>query len=750
MAEGFFTQSWYRVAGLRPRIANHVTVARHRYGSQSWYALGDPLSGRVHRVTPAAYLFAARLDGKRTVDAVWQEMVAEMDTEAPGQETVVSLLMQLHGADLLAGDIPPDAAELLSRRDRLTRSIWVRNLRSPLSMQIPLIDPDRFLTRTLPLVQPLFSWFAIVAWLVLMAAALVTVGEHWAELTENVLDRVMAAEGLVTLALCYPIIKVLHELGHGYAAKRFGCEVREMGVMMLVLFPVPYVDASSSAALRSKWQRAGVAAAGIIVELTLAAIAALVWAEAEPGILRALAFNVMLIGGVSTLIVNGNPLLRFDGYYVLSDVIEVPNLAQRGTRYLGYLINRYAFRVPGLTRFTAAGHERAAFLIYAPVSWCYRLAVMLGVTVFVATHYFVLGVGIGIFTITMGFLVPMAKALWQVAMGPRYRVCRGRAAGLTFGGIAVVAAAVLAVPAPVHSTTEGVIWVPREAIVRAGTDGFVRAVAAGPGAHVVPGAALFVLEHPIAEAKLRVTAARVDELQAKYAAQWVDDRIAAEVTKFELNQEQASLAREQFRNSRHIVPAASEGTFNAIRPVADMVGRYVKEGEIMGYVTPVSGRVARVVVPQSDIGLVQDHLVDVMVRLADRHTDLRSSVVRAVPAAEQNVPSQALTAASGGSISTDPRDNKGMKAFERLFQFDVALPDVGPDVGPGVGSDAAEQAPRDKRPGAEAEAPAGEAAALAASGFGARVYVRFDFTWEPIGAMLYRRVRQGLLTRFET
>jgi putative peptide zinc metalloprotease protein len=731
MSESFFTQSWYRVAGLRPRVANHVTVARHRYGSQSWYALSDPLSGRVHRVTPAAYLFAARMDGKRTVDAIWQEMVAEMDTEAPSQEAVVNLLMQLHGADLLAGDVPPDAAELLSRHDRLARAVWWRNLRSPLSMQIPVLDPDRFLARTLPLVQPLFSWVAVVAWLALMVTALTTVAQHWTELTYNILDRVMAAEGLVTLALCYPVIKVLHELGHGYAARRFGCEVHEMGIMLLVLFPVPYVDASASAGLRSKWQRAGVAAAGIIVELTLAAIATLIWVSAEPGLLRATAFNVMLIGGVSTLLINGNPLLRFDGYYVLSDVIEVPNLAQRAVRYLGYLVNRYVYRVPAVVRFTATGHERVAMLIYAPLSWSYRLLITVGVVIFVATHYFVVGVAIGVFTVFIGFILPAGKALWRIALGPRYRGCRGRAAGLTFGAIAVVVAAVLAVPAPVHSTAEGVIWVPQDAIVRAGTDGFVRAVEAHPGHVVAPGATLFVLEHPVAEAKLAVTEARVRELEAKYTAEWVDDRIAAEVTKYELDQAKASLAREQHRISLETVTANSVGTFNAAHPVDDMVGRYVKDGEVMGYVTPVAGRVARVVVTQSDIDLVRDHLLDVRIRLADRLTDFRSSVVRAVPAAEDTVPSQALTTANGGAISTDPRDNKGTKAFERLFQFDVALPDGGVDATSGPGSERS------------------VADALAASGFGARVFVRFDFAWESLGAMFYRRIRQGLLSRFE-
>lgn len=144
--------------------------------------------------------------------------------------------------------------------------------------------------------------------------------------------------------------------------------------------------------------------------------------------------------------------------------------------------------------------------------------------------------------------------------------------------------------------------------------------------------------------------------------------------------------------------------------------------------TPVSGRVARVVVPQSDIELVRDHLVEVRIRLADRHTDLRSSVVRAVPAAKEDVPSQALATANGGAISMDPRDNKGTKAFERLFQFDVALPDAALDAQPGTGADAS---------------------VLATSGFGARVFVQFDFAWEPLGTMFYRRVRQGLLSQFE-
>src|SRR6185503_545443 len=117
-------------------------------------------------------------------------------------------------------------------------------------------------------------------------------------------------------------------------------------IMLLVLSPVPYVDASSAWAFQDKRKRMMVGAAGIAVELFLGSLALFVWLAVEPGAVRAVAYNVMLISGVSTLLFNGNPLLRFDGYYVLADAIEIPNLGTRANRYLGYLFQRYVLGVP--------------------------------------------------------------------------------------------------------------------------------------------------------------------------------------------------------------------------------------------------------------------------------------------------------------------------------------------------------------------------------------------------------------------
>lgn len=716
MSESFFAANWYRVAALRLRIPGHVRAERHRYGGQAWYVLHDRMSGRVHRLTPASYLFAARMDGHRTVDAIWQDLTAELDTDAPGQPAVVQLLMQLHAADLLAGDIPPDAGEILARRDRTARATLVRNVRSPLSIQVPLLDPDRFLSAALPLVRPLLGRVAFLLWLALLAAGAVTAWRHWTELSLNFQDRVLNAEGLLALALVYPVMKVLHELGHGFVAKRFGCEVREMGVMLLVLFPLPYADVSSSAALRSKWRRAAVAFAGIGVEAGLAAAAALVWEAAEPGLLRAVAFNVMLVGGVSTVLVNGNPLLRFDGYYVLSDLLEVPNLASRGVQYWGYAANRFLLGVSGLRRFTATAWERAVFLVYGPLAYGYRLLVSVGVALFVAAHYFALGIALAAITVGVGILWPVLRAFWRVAASPLYRRCRARAVAISFGGVAALLAALLLVPAPVHTTAEGVVWVPEDAIVRAGTDGFVETVLAEPGTAVEAGTPLVVLTHPVNAARLRVTAARVDELRAKYEADWVNDRIEAGVTQVELGQEQAALAREQARQDRLTAASGDAGSWSPIQPVANLQGRYVKEGQVLGWVTPPGGEVARVVVPQADIALVLDRLRRVTVLMPDRETVVPSAVLRALPAGKEELPHEAFASINGGGTAVDPRDTHTPRAFERQFQFDVSLPDN---------------------------------ATTRAAGWGAKVLVRFDFAWEPLGDMLYRRVRQGLLSRFD-
>ncbi|WP_235936022.1 M50 family metallopeptidase [Devosia aurantiaca] len=221
------------------------------------------------------------------------------------------------------------------RRNLLSR------VRNPLALRLPLFDPDKFLTATMPFVRPLFTVWAFLGWLALVGTGIFLAVLHWAELTDAGSEQLFSLQNIVFIAAIYPLIKALHEAGHAYATKAFGGAVHEVGIMMLILIPAPYVDATSATAFREKWKRVVVSGAGIMVEFSLAAVAMIFWVNAEPGFARAAAFNIMLIGGVSTLLFNGNPLLRFDAYYIMADLIEVPNLGARANKYFWYLVQRY-------------------------------------------------------------------------------------------------------------------------------------------------------------------------------------------------------------------------------------------------------------------------------------------------------------------------------------------------------------------------------------------------------------------------
>ena len=274
---------WYRVAALRPRLLARARLHRHRYRGELWYLLQDPASGKVHRFTPAARLILAAMDGRRTVHDLWQLAQRRLGDDAPTQDEILQLLGQLHGADLLQTDVPPDALEVFQRGERETRAKSRRAWANPMAVRIPVFDPGVFLDRLAKWWPRLWGVPGAVLWLLVVVPALVLLPQRWPELTHNLSDRVLEADNLLLLGLVFPLIKALHELGHATATRAGGGEVHDMGLMLLVLMPVPYVDASAATVLRSRWSRALVGAAGMLVELFVAALAFYLWMSVEPG-----------------------------------------------------------------------------------------------------------------------------------------------------------------------------------------------------------------------------------------------------------------------------------------------------------------------------------------------------------------------------------------------------------------------------------------------------------------------------------
>ena len=714
MSETLHSPSWYRVAALKPRIRAHAQIHRHSYRGEVWFVLQDHASGRSHRFSPAAYQFIGLMDGERTVQELWEAACLQLADDAPTQEDVIRMLGQLHAADALLADVPPDSREVFQRSQRQERLEWKRRFWTPLALRFPLLDPDRFLERTMRYVDPLFGWFGILLWLGVVGTGAVLAGVHWRELTEDFADRVLAPTNLLVLWLAYPVVKALHELGHAYATKRWGGEVHEIGIMLLVLTPVPYVDATAAWGFRDKRRRMVVGAAGIVVELFLGALALFVWASAQPGVVHAIAYNVVLITGVSTLLFNGNPLLRFDGYYVFSDAVEIPNLGTRANRYLGYLAQRYLFGSRDAHSPAESRGERVWMTVYGLASFAYRVFIMFVIILFIAGKFFTIGVLLAIWAVVTQIAIPVGKAIGHLASSPGLRRNRRRAVGVSVAVAVALLLLLFVAPAPSWTRAEGVVWVPEEAQVRAGTDGFVERLIAVPDTVVVRGQPLIEAADPLLPTQIAVLEAQLLELEVKYDALMQEDRVQAALVREEMVAATASLARTRERASELMLKSAASGRF-VVPNASDLPGRFVAKGQLVGYVVEPKVLTVRVAVGQDDIGLVRERIRDVEVVMTEwGASPVHATLRREVPGGSQQLPTAALGSGGGGPFAVDPRDKQGVTALERVFQLELALPE-------------------------EMRSPY----------LGARVFVRFNHGWEPVGLQAYRALRRLFLRRFD-
>jgi putative peptide zinc metalloprotease protein len=712
MAESLFSPSWYRVAKLKPRLRRHAQIHRHQYRGETWYVLQDHSSERFHRFSPAAYLILGLMDGTRNVQQLWDLALSKLGDDAVSQDEVIQLLGQLHNADVLQCDVPPDTAELFRRREKQTRQTRTRKILSLFAWQIPLFDPERMLNRTMPWLRAWFGWFGFTVWLAVVGLALVLGWTHWDQLSQNMLDQVLLPHNLLLLWLLFPLIKLAHEFGHAYAVKAFGDEVHEMGVMILVLTPVPYVDASAAWSFRSKWQRVFVGSAGMVVEVFIASLALFVWLNLEPGIPRALCYNTIIIAGISTVLFNANPLLRFDGYYMLMDYLEIPNLRQRATQYLIYLCERYLFGRREAEPPVASRGERTWFVLFSVTSFVYRVLVIAAILFFLGQISLLLGVIFAASTAFAWFVMPAMKIGNYLFTSPRIRRVRGRAMVATVAVLGLLAALLVAVPLPHRTVSEGVIWVPEEGIVRARGDGFVARVVATPGTWVNRGDALVEMEDQELQTQVLVLEGQLRELLAKHRQVERDNKVQAQLILEQMQFVEENLARARERASELMVVSKTRGQF--VMPQAgDLPGRFVHKGQTLGHVVDVDTVTVRTLVTQQDIDFVRETSRQIDVRLVERIGEVQRAVLRrVVPAASDQLPSPALGHQGGGQVAVDPTDQQGKRMVQKLFEVDVQL-------------DA------EKRP----------------VHIGGRAYVRFHHGWEPLGFQWYRTARQMFLSR---
>lgn len=683
MEASLLSPQWFRVAGLRPRLRPQVAVHRQPSRGQQWYVLHNVATGRFHRVHARAYEVVGRLDGELSVDAIWRGLLDQQGDDAPTQDEVLGVLGQLADGDLLQADQQPDLHRLAARSSQREQAEQRARVH-PLAFRVKLFDPSGWLPRLDPLARGLFQPAVGWLWLALVASALAAALWHLPDLTAHARQTLTQPHALLWMWLMYPVLKAIHEAGHALALRRYGCTTREVGVSFLLLLPLPHVDATDSLRLSNRWQRAVIVAAGMAVELAFAAAAVWLWLLVSPGLVRDLALVMMVLGGVSTVLFNGNPLMRYDGYHLLCDVMDLPNLGTRSARHWRMHLQHGLLRLmrrPDVTspRLAEDRIERLALWLYAPASWVWRVLVAWVVIQWVGNWSPWLSWAVGVWMTWGLLLTPIWRWVGELSEAPELGEARTHVRGALGGAAAGLLAVVMLWPWTPTLRTQGVAWLPDAAVLRAPHASRVEAVLLADGARVAAGQALLRLSSEDLQAERTIVQARMAATEAERSAAWGSDPVRVEQAEQALRRDQATLQDLERRLAALTVRAATPGTF-VLPSAADGLHRDVPQGAVLAHVLPEGGSRVLAVIPEDDAGLWREALaagteVTLTVLFADDGRDHRAELVRQVPAALDRLPTRALGASAGGQVPTDPQDPDGLRPLRPVFALELLVPE---------------------------------------------------------------------------
>lgn len=666
---------------LREDLLLHDAPPNHD-GSPAW-TLEDPGRGLFFQIgwAEAEMLARWRLGSADAIArATTSETTLPIDVEDVkdfAQFLQANSLVQMHGPDAIA--------RYGKEADARRGGHWLKQLvHQYLFFRIPLVRPDAFLTRTLPVIRRLFltRTFARLT-LVAGVLGLFLAARQWDQFVHTFL-HFFTLEGALAAGVTLGAAKVLHELGHAYAAKHHGCRVATMGVAFMVMWPVLYTDSSGAWRLASRGKRMSIGAAGMLAETALAAWATLAWSFLPDGPLRSAAFTLATTTWLLTLAVNLNPLMRFDGYFLLTDALNVPNLQNRAFALARWRLREWLFGLGDDKPEAFAPWRERALLGYAFCVWVYRFFLFLGIAVLVYHMAFKL-LGIVLFAIEIVAFVlrPIYTELraWRERLAGQQGKSWNRRSRIT-AGVALAAMLIAVVPWRTRVEAPALLRAASQAQIVAPLGAQIQTIAVRAGQAVSAGEPLFVLSAPDMEHERDALARRIRVLQWQQSFQAMSRATAASVP---VAVGELHAAQERFDVlSRQQQQLTIRAPFDGV--VADLAeplaaGEWIGEGEWLATLADPAQAMVEAYVPEADLHRVQtggsarflpedpgEHAVPLRV------ADIAATATRRLSAAPE------LSSTHGGGVpamqaphSSTRRDPESQGLVPELAVYRVAL-----------------------------------------------------------------------------
>jgi putative peptide zinc metalloprotease protein len=558
-----------------PRLRDDVVFRPRHSGGEPIYVVEDPLRSKFYRLGKREYSFVARLDGRRTVaDAIRDANRLAGDCQPLNEKEAATLLQWAHHNGLLIVTECAMTDMASPQPKRGTEPAW-----NPMFLRLPLVNPEPFLARLYPWAAWTYAWPATLGCVLLVVVAAARLMLDWNRFVGS-LDGIFSPTGQLSLLACWAMLKLVHETSHGLVCKRYGGTVREAGLLFVLFVPIAFVDVTGSWRFRSKWQRIHTAAAGMQMELLLAAIAAIVWSAVPLGAVSQTAANVVVMASVTTVLFNANPLMRFDGYYILIDLFDLPNLYTNAQAWLRTWARRvfFGWSSPGRT---VPNVSLAVLRTYAVLSLAWRISVCVGMLI--GATYLWQGAGV-VFALAAGVawvVWPLAKLVKLLVHGEAGRRPDRRRFAIAATVTAATVLALLALPWPGAPRAQAIVEYDPPSVVRAASDGFVRELLVRSGQSVAAGAPLAVLRNDqlrrdLAELELKLEASK---LRARGYRQ------RHKLANLKAEQEESAAIEKQLNELRAEIDGltirAPQAGRVVSRSIENMIGTYIQQGETL-------------------------------------------------------------------------------------------------------------------------------------------------------------------------
>jgi len=640
-----------RLSQSRVGLNPDLETSRHLFRGEAAYVIRNPLTLQSHLFGASDYQLLVRIRAERSLGEIFEELVEDEVLGQEREEHFYQFVLGLHRLGFLQLPIS-DEKVLYRRHEANQKAKGMQRLTSVFFMQVPLLNPDALLDRTRVIGRVLFSRWFFGLWAFLVGLGLVLAFQNRAELMQP-LNQIAATGNLTMLFSVLLVLKILHEFGHAYACKAFGGQVTEMGVYLVIFTPCAYVDTSSSWSFPRKRDRLLVCLGGMYVELFFAALGMLLWAATPPGFLHNLAYNVAFLASVVTVGFNINPLMRFDGYYALSDMLEVPNLRARASERLSKLLKRLFLGLEDDRKRETFG-MRAFLASFGVASAIYKITLVLGISAVIATKYFAAGLFLAGLYVGMEVFRVLKRGIALFFTSHETASVRVRAAFLGVLFLVLLPVGLCTLPIPTQVVAPAVLSAEREDVIRAERSGFLENIFAEAAHEVERGDALLVLADSDVEAAVDEARSQLQAAEIEQRAAFVENPLALAEREERVRVAREGLDRRLRERLKLLVRVPRGGKLVRLLPASDR-GRFVAEGEPLA--TVVSGStVVHALLNERQIERARPTIgARVLFRpVAAPFMTVGGSISRIEPMGSAIIDQTSLTSLSGGEIFVDP------------------------------------------------------------------------------------------------